>query len=317
MPKIAIAQESSIVLDRFKTTEKALRLIDQAVGNGIQMMIFPEAFIPGYPAWIWRLRPGGDFTLSEALHARLLDNAVNIEANDLAPLCESEKNNITVVCGLNEKDGRLSRGTLYNTVVVIGPEGTILNRHRKLMPTNPERMVWGFGDATGLKVVDTPCGRTGTLICWENYMPLARYALYSQGVEIYIAPTYDSGNGWIGTMQHIAREGRCWVVGSGVVLANSDIPADFPDKEDLYPASEEWINPGDSAVIAPGGEIVAGPMHKEKGLLYADVDPGRVGIARRALDVAGHYARPDIFTLSVNTEPQTPITINPAGSENK
>ena len=140
-------------------------------------------------------------------------------------------------------------------------------------------------------------------------MPLARYALYSQGIEIYIAPTYDSGEGWIGTLQHIAREGRCWVVGSGVVLSNTDIPEDFPEKNRLYPASEEWINPGDSCVIAPGGEIVAGPMHKEKGILYAEIDTSQVGIRRRDLDIIGHYARPDIFTLHVNASPQSPVKI--------
>jgi nitrilase len=168
-------------------------------------------------------------------------------------------------------------------------------------------MVWGFGDGTGLKVVDTPAGRIGTLLCWENYMPLARYALYAQGIEIYIAPTYDSGDGWIGTLQHIAREARCWVVGSGVIVANSDIPEDFPDKSLLYPATEEWINPGDSVVIAPGGEIIAGPMHNEKGILYAEVDADRVGTLRRDLDVVGHYARPDIFTLHVHSETQSPV----------
>ncbi len=308
MLKVAIVQESSVLLDRQKTIEKAVSMLEQAVAAGAKLVIFPEAFVPGYPAWIWRLRPGGDWGLSEALHARLLDNAVNLEANDLAPLCDAAKQHeITIVCGLNEKESQLSQATLYNTVVIIGSEGTILNRHRKLMPTNPERMVWGFGDGSGLNVVATRNGRIGTLLCWENYMPLARYTLYSQGIEIYIAPTYDSGDGWIGTMQHIAREGRCWVIGSGVVLTNSDIPADFPEKENLYPKSEQWINPGDSAVIAPGGEIVAGPMRKEKGILYAEVDPARVGIAKRALDVAGHYARPDIFTLHVNTQPQSPI----------
>ena len=192
--------------------------------------------------------------------------------------------------------------------MIIGPEGDILNRHRKIMPTNPERMVWGFGDGSGLRVVDTPSGRIGTLLCWENYMPLARYTLYSQGVEIYIAPTYDSGDGWIGTMQHIAREGRCWVICSGVALTNSDIPPDFPNRDNLYPASEEWINPGDSAVIAPGGEIVAGPMHREKGILYATVDTERASIAKRDLDITGHYARPDIFTLEVDTRAQSPIS---------
>jgi nitrilase len=308
MTKIAIIQESPILLDREKTLEKAVQLIDQAASSGAELVVFPEAYISGYPAWIWRLRPGADWGTSEDLHSRLLDSAVDIDAGDLKLLCDSaRKNKITIVCGINERDSALSKATLYNTVVIIGNQGEILNRHRKLMPTNPERMVYGFGDGTGLNVVDTPAGKIGTLLCWENYMPLARYTLYSQGVEIYIAPTYDSGEGWLGTMQHIAREGRCWVICSGVALTNSDIPEDFPDRETLYPASEEWINPGDSAVIAPGGEIMAGPMRQEKGILYAEVDSKSTGISKRDLDVTGHYSRPDIFTLSVDTQPQSPI----------
>ena len=308
MTKIAIIQESPVLLDREKTIEKAIQLIEKSASVGAELIVFPEAYISGYPAWIWRLRPGGDWGTSEDLHARLLDSAVDIDAGDLKPLCDSaKKNKITIVCGLNERDSKLSKATLYNTVVIIGNEGDILNRHRKLMPTNPERMVWGFGDGSGLQVVDTPAGRVGTLLCWENYMPLARYTLYSQGVEIYVAPTYDSGDEWLGTMQHIAREGRCWVICSGVALTNSDIPADFPERETLYPDSEEWINQGDSAVIAPGGKIVAGPMRKEKGILFADVDSKSVGISKRDLDITGHYSRPDIFTLSVNTQPQSPI----------
>ncbi len=308
MHKIAIIQESSVLLNRQKSIEKAIGLIDQAAKAGAELVVFPEAFISGYPAWIWRLRPGGDWGVSESLHAQLLDSSVDIDAGDLKPLCDAAKNNkVTIVCGLNERDGKLSRATLYNTVVIIGEQGDILNRHRKLMPTNPERMVWGFGDGSSLNVVDTPVGKIGTLLCWESYMPLTRYALYSQGIELYIAPTYDSGDGWIGTMQHIAREGRCWVINSGVALTNSDIPADFPDRESMYPESEEWINPGDSAVIAPGGEIVAGPMRKEKGILYAEVDPNLVAISKRALDVAGHYSRPDVFTLHVDTRIQSPV----------
>lgn len=308
MPKLAIIQDSSVFLEREKTIEKAILMVEQAVAGGAELVIFPEAFISGYPAWIWRLKPGGDWDACESLHARLLESAVDLNANQLAPLCEAAKKHaITIICGLNERDGSLSRATLYNSVVIIGPEGNIINHHRKLMPTNPERMVWGFGDGTGLNVVDTGCGRVGTLLCWENYMPLSRFSLYAQGVEIYVAPTYDSGDGWIGTLQHIAREGRCWVVGSGVIIANSDIPDDFPNRDSFYPPSEEWINPGDSVVIAPGGEIVAGPMHQEKGVLYADVDPELASTAKRALDVAGHYARPDIFKLHVNREPQKPI----------
>jgi nitrilase len=308
MTKIAIIQESPVLFDRKKTIAKAIQLIEQAASENAKLVVFPEAFIPGYPAWIWRLRPGGDYSISEELHSRLLESAVDIDAGDINPLCEvARKNKVTIVCGINERDGKLSKATLYNAIIMIGEDGKILNRHRKLMPTNPERMVWGFGDATGLNVVDTPVGRVGALPCWENYMPLARYALYSQGVEIYIAPTYDSGDGWIGTMQHIAREGRCWVLCSGVATTNSDIPADFPDRERLYPADEEWINPGDSVVVAPGGEIVAGPMRREKGILFAEVDSKRAAIAKRDLDVTGHYSRPDIFTLSVNTKPQSPI----------
>ncbi len=308
MTKIAIIQESPVLLDRDRTIERAIQLIEDAASVEAELVVFPEAYISGYPAWIWRLRPGGDWGVSEELHARLLDSAVDIDAGDLQPLCDSaKKNNITIVCGLNERDSKLSKATLYNTVVIIGTDGDILNRHRKLMPTNPERMVWGFGDGSGLNVVDTPAGRVGTLLCWENYMPLARYSLYSQGVEIYVAPTYDSGDDWLGTMQHIAREGRCWVICSGVALTNSDIPSDFPDREALYPADEEWINPGDSAVVAPGGEIIAGPMRQEKGILFAEVDSQQVGIAKRDLDISGHYSRPDIFTLNVDTQPQSPI----------
>jgi len=311
MSKVAVIQQAPVFLDKDKSVARAVALVAEAVNNGAQLIVFSEAFIPGYPAWIWRLRPGADWGTSEQSHARLLHNAVSMEGDDLAPLyAAARQHRVTVVCGLNERDDKLSRATLYNTVIVIGPDGALLNRHRKLMPTNPERMVWGFGDASGLRAVDTPVGRIGTLICWENYMPLARYALYSQGVEIYIAPTYDSGDAWIGTLQHIAREGRCWVVGSGNLIKAADIPEDFPDRNRLYPDRDEWVNNGDSVVIAPGGDIAAGPMHKEEGILYAEIDTARSATAKRALDVVGHYSRPDIFTLAVNTRPQSPVEID-------
>ncbi len=308
MAKIAVVQKSSVVLNREKTVARAAHAIAEAAAEGADLVVFTEAFISGYPAWIWRLRPGADWGLSEELHARLLNSAVNLASDDLKPLYEAaQENNVTVICGMNERDNQLSQATLYNTVVVIGPDGSLLNRHRKLMPTNPERMVWGFGDGSGLKAVDTTIGRIGTLVCWENYMPLARYALYSQGVEVYIAPTYDSGDDWIGTLQHIAREGRCWVVGCGNLLRGSDIPADFPDKSTLYPNDDEWVNSGDSVVIAPGGEIVAGPLRQKEGTIYCDIDRARAIEAKRALDVAGHYSRPDIFTLHVKTQAQSPV----------
>ena len=311
MIQLAIIQKAPVFLNKQKTIASAVSLVKEAATAGADLVIFTEAFIPGYPAWIWRLKPGADFGLTSEIHARLLKNAVNLEGDDLHPLyAAAKKFKVTIVCGMNERESQLSRATLYNTVVVIGPDGKLLNRHRKLMPTNPERMVWGFGDATGLKVVETASGRIGTLLCWENYMPLARYALYAQGVEIYIAPTYDSGDSWIGSLQHIAREGCCWVVGSGNILKANDIPDDFPEKARLYPDNEEWVNPGDSVVIAPGGAIVAGPLRKEDGILYCDIDCARVAQSKRALDVAGHYSRPDIFTLHVNSKAQTPIVFD-------
>ena len=306
--KVAIIQQSPILLDLPRTIDKAVSLIGDAADNGAELVVFPEAFFPGYPAWIWRLRPGGDWGLTDQLHKRLLENAVDLEQDDLALIREAaRKHKVTVVSGLHERDGSLSRSTLYNTVITIGPDGKLLNRHRKLMPTNPERMVWGLGDASGLRVIDTPCGRIGSLLCWESYMPLARFAMYAQGIEIYIAPTYDSGDGWIGTMQHIAREGCCWVISAGVATRNHDIPDDFPERERLYPNGEDWINPGDSVVIAPGGEIIAGPFHEIQDNIYAEIDIDKVAISRRSFDVAGHYSRPDIFTLHINNQPQSPI----------
>jgi nitrilase len=316
--RIAVIQKPPTLLNRSQTIADAVAAIREAATSNARLVVFPEAFIPGYPAWIWRLRPGGDMALTEKLHSQLLANAVSLKSDDLAPLREAAKEHeVTVVCGIDERDAEFSRGTIYNTVVVISPDGSVLNRHRKLMPTNPERMVWGFGDASGLKVLDTPCGRIGTLICWENYMPLARCALYALGVELYIAPTYDSGDRWIGTLQHIAREGGCWVVGSGMAFRACDIPDNVPGKSDLYTDPAEWINQGDSIVVEPGGKIAAGPMRRELGILYADIDLERVGIARRSLDVVGHYSRPDIFQLHVNTNPLVPVEFQQRRSDTK
>ncbi len=308
MPRVAIVQKPPMLLDRARSIEVAVAAVRDAAQGGAHLVVFPETFIPGYPAWIWRLRPGGDAALSARIHAQLFANAVDLAGDDLAPLCAAAREHkVTIVCGVNERDASFSRGTLYNTVVLIGPDGTILNRHRKLMPTNPERMVWGMGDATGLNVVATPVGRVGALICWENYMPLSRYALYAQGVEVYVAPTYDAGERWLATMQHVAREGGCWVMGSGFALRGRDVPDDFPGKAEIFPDADEWINPGDSVIVAPDGKIVAGPLRKELGVLIAEIDLARCGEAKRTLDAAGHYSRPDIFRLHIDRRPLKPV----------
>ena len=192
--KVAVIQKPPVLLKREETIGRAVASIDEAVREGASLLVFPEAYIPGYPTWVWRLRPGGDMGLANEIHARLRQNSVDLSRGDLKPLQDAaSKHGVTVVVGIHEVDSQFSGTTLFNTVVVIGADGTILNRHRKLMPTNPEQMVWGMGDASGLKVVDTAAGRLGSLICWESYMPLARYALYAQGMEIYVNPTWDTG----------------------------------------------------------------------------------------------------------------------------
>lgn len=304
---VAVIQKPPVLLDRDKTIAEAVASTHEAAAAGATLLVFPEAYIPGYPTWIWRLKPGADMALAGEIHARLRQNAVDLADNDLQPLQEAAAQyGLTIVLGINEIDSDFSGTTLFNTVVVIGPDGAIANRHRKLMPTNPERMVWGMGDASGLKVVDTPAGRLGCLICWESYMPLARYALYGQGMEIFVNPTWDNGEICLATLRHIAREGGCWVIGTATAFQGSDVPEDFPDRDRLFTA-DEWINNGDAVVINPSGAVIAGPLHREKGILYAEIDSEAAPRARRTLDVCGHYARPDIFALAVNRKPAEPV----------
>jgi len=310
--QIAVAQRPPVLLDLQATMERAVSTVEETAARGSKLLVFPEAYLPGYPTWIWRLRPGADMALSGEIHSRLRENSVDIDAGDLRPLCEAAATHgMTIVCGLNERDGRYSGTTLFNTVVVIGPDGAILNRHRKLIPTNPERMVWGRGDASGLKVVDTPVGRIGCLICWENYMPLARYALYAQDIDIYVAPTWDCGEGWLATMRHIAREGGCWVISLATALQGSDVPADFPGRSDLF-KEDDWLCDGDAVIVKPFGGPIAGPLHREKDILYGEIEVAAAAQARRSLDVAGHYARPDIFRLEVNRSSMPPVDFKDA-----
>lgn len=308
--KAAVVQKPPVLLDRGRTIESMLGSIDEAASNGASLLVFPEAYIPGYPTWIWRLRPGGDMALSGEIHARLRENSVDLARGDLQPIQDAAaRHNVTLVIGIHELDSEFSGTTLFNTVVVIGADGKLLNRHRKLMPTNPERMVWGMGDATGLKVVDTPAGRLGSLICWESYMPLARYALYAQDIDIYVAPTWDAGESWVASMRHIAKEAGCWVISTATAIQGSDIPADFPDRDKLF-TPDEWINDGGAVVVKPMGAIAAGPLNRDKGILYAEIDREAARRARRSLDVCGHYSRPDVFGFSVNRKPLPPVTFS-------
>ncbi len=306
--KVAVVQKPPVLLDLDATMANAVADLKEAADAGATLIVFPEAYFPGYPTWIWRLRPGGDMAAASAIHSRLRENAVDLAGGGLKPLCAAAAEaGVTVVCGLHEIDSAFSGSTLFNTLVVIGPDGAILNRHRKLVPTNPERMIWGRGDARGLRVVETPAGRIGGLICWENYMPLARYALFAQNVEVYVAPTWDAGEGWLATMRHIAREGGCWVIGTATAIQASDVPEDFPHREALFARENEWLCDGDAMVVRPFGGPIAGPMTREKGTLFAEIDLAAAAAARRSLDVAGHYARPDVFRLEVNRKAQNPV----------
>jgi nitrilase len=303
---VAVAQRPPVLLDREATLFAAVKSLHEAADLGARLVVFPEAYVPGYPIWIWHLRPAADYGLTDEIHDRLLDQSVDLARDDLRPLRDAAaERGVVVVCGVQERDSSFSRATLYNTLVTIGGDGSVLNRHRKLMPTNPERMVWGQGDASGLRVLDTDVGRVGGLLCWENYMPLARYALYADGVEVHVAPTWDSGDSWLASMRHIAAEGRCWVIGAGCSMHTDDLPSGLLARDRL--PGDGWLNPGDSVVVAPGGAIVAGPLHEEHGLLVAEIEPRRAAAERRTLDVAGHYARTDLFRVTVDRSPQDPI----------
>ena len=304
---VAIIQHPPVLLDRAATLEQGVARLHEAADAGARLAVFPEAYIPGYPLWIWSLKPGADYSRTSDLHAALLAASVDLSGDDLRPLQDAAaERQMTVVCGVHEREGEFSRATLFNTLVTIGPDGAVLNRHRKLMPTNPERMVWGTGDASGLRVVDAEIGRLGSLLCWESYMPLARYALYAEGVEIYAAPTWDSGDTWLATMRHIAAEGRCWVLGAGCSLHTDDLPADVPHRDAVWPDAG-WLNPGDSVAVAPGGRVVAGPLHEEHGILLAEIDTRTAAEDHRTMDVAGHYGRPDVFRVTVDRSPRPPI----------
>jgi nitrilase len=306
--KLAVVQYPPIYMDKTKSLQRAVELIEEAAKKDCGLIVFPEAWLPGYPTFVWRLSPGADMKKTDELYALMQLNAIDLSKDDLAPVKEAAKEHaMVVVMGHQELDGALSGSTLFNSVAIIDADGRLLNNHRKLMPTNPERMVWGFGDGSTLKVVDTAVGRVGALLCWENYMPLARFALYAQNIDIYCAPTWDSGDAWLATMQHIAREGGCWVVGCATSIEASDVPETLMYRDELFPNADEWINPGDAVVYQPFGGAIAGPMRKEKGLLIAEIDVAAARASRRKFDVSGHYARPDVFKLIVNQSSKSPI----------
>jgi nitrilase len=298
---IAAVQAAPVFLDREATVDKACRLVDKAAADGAGLVVFPETFVPTYPDWVWRSRPWDD---GEAgWYERLIDQAVEVPGPATEVLGEAARAaGAYVSIGVNERDG----ATLYNTQVYVGPDGALLGKHRKLMPTGGERLVWGMGDGSTLLVLDTPFGRIGGLTCWENYMPLARAAMYAQGIDIYLAPTWDNSDVWVPTLRHIAKEGRVFVVGVNQCIRGSDVPADIPGRDAIYAGDDDWMSRGNTAIVGPEGELLAGPLFEEEGVLLAEVDVARARASRRQFDPVGHYARPDVFTLMVDTRPKPP-----------
>lgn len=299
---VAAAQVTAVFLNREESVAKACHIIAEASQNGAKLVVFPEAFIPAYPDWVW-LVPGGQGGMLNDLYATLVENAVSIPDQTTDRLCQAAKKaKIYVAIGINERNREASNASLYNTLLYIDDSGTILGTHRKLIPTGNERTVWSQGDGSTLETYNTPLGVLGGLLCWENYMPLARQAMYGRGTQLYVAPTWDGSEMWVTALRYIAKEGGMFVIGCCMPLHIDDIPDELPFKQ-LYPDGATQINSGRSCIINPHGEIIAGPVENKEEIIYAEIDMKQITASKRMFDVAGHYARPDVFKFGVNRDP--------------
>jgi nitrilase len=307
--RVAAVQASYVLMDRDATIDRVAALTASAAREGAQLVVFPEVFVPGTPLWI-DTQPIWDG--DEEWFGLLARNAVVIGG----PACDrlaavAAEHGVWLVVGVDEREAH--GATIYNTVLYFAPDGELAGRHRELMPTGAERTVWGMGDGSTLAVVDAGRARIGGLICWENYMPLARFHLYAQGVDVWLAPTLAQGDGWIATMCHLARENRMFVVGVNPVLHADQVPAGFPARDRLLaPGYLEqngpWLEGGNTVLVAPDGSVLAGPVREREETLIADLDLRTVATARRHMDPVGHYHRPDIFRLCVDTSPRPAVT---------
>jgi len=300
-PRAAVVQAAPVPFDTPATVEKVVRLTAEAAREGADLILFPEAYVGGYP---WGLRfgtsVGGRQEAGRRSWGRYRAGAVEVPGAEVERMAEAAREHGVHLCvGVVERDRAFSGGTLFCTLLYLGPEGELLGTHRKLKPTAAERFIWGEGDGSTLTVMETPIGRIGGLICWENYMPLARMAMYGKGVEIYLAPTADARDRWQATLRHVSVEGRCFVLGCNQYVTRDMYPDDLEIAEEL----EEWperLCPGGSAIYGPDGARLAGPLYDEEGILYAEIDLADVDRAKFDFDVVGHYARPDVFRLTVD-----------------
>jgi nitrilase len=296
----ACVQAEPVVLDRAATIDKLAELTAEAAGQGARLIVFPETFIPAYPSSAWaKALAGWADPRAKAAFAMLARESLEVPGPDADRLGEiAREHEVWLVTGVNEVDPARP-GTLYNALLYHGPDGRLALHHRKLVPTNHERMVWGQGDGRGLRAIETDVGRIGGLICWENYMPLARFSLYESGIEIYLASTADDGDEWQATLVHIARESRAYVIAPCHFQRAGSYPEDFPLRKELE--GRDLLGRGGSAILAPDGSYLAGPLYGEEGILYAELDPQRLLEERQRFDPAGHYHRPDVFSLHVRS----------------
>ena len=293
---VACVQAEPAILDREGTIAKLEALTAEAAGQGAQLVVFPETFVPAYPTSAWAKELAGWATPeAKQAYAWLARESVEVPGPDVDRMgAAAREHGVWLVVGVNEVDAERPGATLYNSLLTFSSEGELALHHRKLVPTNHERMVWGPGDGGGLRAVETDLGRVGGLICWENFMPLARFALYESGVELYLAPTAEDSEMWHDSMRHIARESRAFVLSCCVFQRASSFPDDVPLAE-----GDELVGRGGSAILAPDGSYLAGPLWDEEGILYAELDPEVLFAERQRFDAAGHYHRPDVLRLTV------------------
>jgi predicted amidohydrolase len=300
----AVVQAAPVAFDVEETLTKVDRLTAEAASGGAAVVVFPEAFVSCYPRGMtFGASIGSRTPAGRAWFRRYWDSSIDVPGPAVDRLgaiaCEHR---VHLVIGVIEREG----GTLYCTALFLGPDGAFLGKHRKLMPTAAERLVWGFGDGSTLPVLDTAAGRLGAVICWENYMPLLRMAMYRKGVQIWCAPTADARDTWIATMRHIACEGRCFVLSANQFARRADYPADYPI-EDSGDGVDAVLCRGGSVIVSPLGDVLAGPAFDEETILRADLDLDQIAEAKYDFDVVGHYARPDVFTLNVDERPRPPV----------
>jgi len=305
---VAVVQAAPVLFDKKATVEKACALIRETAGHQTNLALFPEAFIPCYPRGLsFGIVVGSRSYDGRLTWQRYWENAIEVPGPETERLGQAAKAARTMVAiGVIERDSRFGGGTLFCTLLYFGADGRLLGKHRKLKPTAAERLIWGEGDGSTLTVLDTDLGKVGGLICWENYMPLARMAMYGKGVQIYLAPTADARDSWQATMRHIACEGRCFVLGCNQFVTKEMYPPDLIGLEDLE-RQPDVLCRGGSVIVNPFGKVIAGPLYDEEGILYAELDLAEVVQSKLDFDVVGHYARPDVFQLTVNEAEQPPV----------